>query len=286
MASLLLVSCLALLNLTSMPASATSNIGFSLSPKSSSFGIGSNLILNVSLADNNGIKYNSAQINLAYPSNLLTFEAVSLNGPFTICPQNTGGNGKVAIACASPTSETSTKPFAVIAFKVIVSGSAQLTMTSGANIYDSSGNSVWDGMLSNVNYNLLPAGQGLSSQTTIPPSLSSLSITVETSNGQHLAGAAVRLGNTKSGKTDASGQINFSGVTSGSRSLEISASGQRSLKTTVSLSPAENKLVSFKLKPSPINFWWIILAITLLCALVVVVRSLAASRHKKSWRRV
>lgn len=155
-----------------LPYSAQAAAGdayFSLSPSSGSYTVGNNLILSVSETSTSGDNTNAVQINLSYPSSLLQYQSSSLDGPFTLCGQQTGAGGVVNIGCASTTVVNSTSPVAQITFSVLGSGTASVAMTSGSDIDNTSGASVWNGVLPSSNFTLSKAAVTTPTTPTTSP---------------------------------------------------------------------------------------------------------------------
>lgn len=112
-----------------------------------------------------------------------------------------------------------------------------------------------------------PAAGTQSSPSSTPPvtaTKGSLSVTVSDSQGLRLSGATVKL-DAQTAITNASGLANFAGVYTGDHKLTITASGQQTFTTDVTVGGGENKIVSYKLTKA-IN--WIPIALTALAALV------------------
>ena len=140
-----------------MPFSAYAAAGdsyFGLSPTSGSYTVGNSLVVSLSETSTSGDNTNAVQANLSYPTSLLQFSSISLDGPFTLCGQQTGGSGAVNIACASTTAESGTSQVAQITFSVLAAGTASVAMTSGSDIDNTSGNSVFNGNLPSASYTL------------------------------------------------------------------------------------------------------------------------------------
>ena len=265
---------------------ATGDAYFSLSPSSGSYTVGDNLVLTVSETSTSGDNTNAVQVNLSYPSSQLQYKSISLDGPFTLCGQQSGGGGSVNIGCASTTVVGGESPVAQITFSVLASGSAAVAMTSGSDIDNNTGNSVWNGVLPSASFTLSKvvtapptsptppsSGSGGSSKssgsspsptstsptttttqktpttapTTASPSLASISVTIISPQGEPIAGAKVTLSNQQSAVTNASGVATFPGVKSGAYTVTVTDPGNKSVQTTFSLTPGQNKLVSFKL---------------------------------------
>ena len=149
-------------------AYATGDAYFSLSPTGGSYTVGNTLILSVTETSTSGDNVNAAQANLSYPSSLLLYKSMSLNGPFTLCGQEAAGSGSVAIGCASPTAESGTQAIAQISFSVIASGTAAISMTSGSDIDNTNGVSVWNGVLPSASFTLVPVSVPAPTPTTTP----------------------------------------------------------------------------------------------------------------------
>jgi len=261
---------------------AASDAYFSLSPQNGNYAVGSTLVLEVSETSNAADGTNAAQVDLSYPTDLLTFQAISLTGPFTLCAQQTGGGGSVEIGCASPNKQSGTQSIAAVSFNVIGSGAATIKVVSGSDIDNTEGKTVWNRTLADT---VLSLGGTQNSTPTKPStsfvSLGSLSVTVSSTNGKRLTNAKVILDNGKTETTDQAGVVNFSGITSGNHQLSITVPGQKSLSTTVNLKPGENKLVSIKLTPKPTVLWPIILIIVGLVVIVLLIVSFSYQRLPK-----
>jgi hypothetical protein len=262
---------------------ASGDAYFSLSPSSGSYTIGNNLVLTISETSTSGDNVNAAQANLSYPSSLLQFQSISLTGPFTLCGQQTGGSGSVNIGCASTTVVSGTHPIAQVTFSVLASGSAPVAITSGSDIDNDSGVTVWNGVSPSASLTLSQtataptkpttpssgssgstkssgsssgsSGTGATTTTQTPttapttasPSLASISVTIVSPGGKPIAGAKVTLNKQQSAVTNASGVASFSGVNSGAYTVTVSDPGRKSAETEFSLTAGQNKLVSFKL---------------------------------------
>jgi len=277
---------IALIGVTSpyMAHAASGDAYFSLSPASGSYTIGNSLVLTVSETSASADNVNAVQANLSYPSSLLQFQSISLTGPFTLCGQQTGGSGTVNIGCASTTVVSGTHPVAQITFSVLASGSAPTVMTSGSDIDNNSGVSVWNGVLPSASFTLSQAvtappkttppssgssgstkssgssssSSSTSSTTTTPtttttapttasPSLASITVTILSSTGTPIAGAKVTIDKQQPELTNASGVASFSGVNSGAYTVTVTDPGKKSAQTKFSLTAGQNKLVSLKL---------------------------------------
>lgn len=127
---------------------------FTLSPTTGSYSVGNNIVVSVSETSTSGDNTNAVQANLSYPTSLLQYQGISLDGPFTLCGQETGGGGAVNIGCASTTTVSGTSQVAQVTFSVLASGTAPVAMTSGSDIDNTSGSSVWNGTLPSASYSL------------------------------------------------------------------------------------------------------------------------------------
>src|ERR1700689_844401 len=68
---------------------ATGDAYFSLSPASGSYTVGNTIVLSVSETSTSGDNTNAAQVNLSYPTALLQYQSITLNGPFALCGHQT-----------------------------------------------------------------------------------------------------------------------------------------------------------------------------------------------------
>lgn len=151
----------------SKSASATGDAYFTLAPTSGTYAVGHTITLAISETSTSGDNTNTVGVNLSFPSSL-TWESTNLTGPFTLCAQNSHGSGTVNIACAATSAQSGTQDVATISFDVATGGSnATVAMTSGSNIDNTSGQSVWNGSLPSATYTLQGSG-GSSTPTPTP----------------------------------------------------------------------------------------------------------------------
>ena len=133
---------------------------FTLSPDSTTHTVGDSVVLSISETSGSSDNTNAVQANLSYPTSLLQFVSINLSGPFSLCGQKSGGGGAVNIGCASTTATSGNQAVAQITFTAISNGSASVSMTSGSDIDNTSGSSVWNGVLPSTTYTLNPVTTG------------------------------------------------------------------------------------------------------------------------------
>lgn len=264
-------------------AEATGDASFNLAPGSGTYSVGNTINVAVSETSSAGDNTNAVQVNLSFPAALLSWQSTNLTGPFSLCAQNSHTAGTVSLACAATTAQNGTQAIATISFTVLAGGNAGVAFASGSDIDNTSGASVWNGVLPGVTYTLSgpppstptpapakktstttaakatatptpsasptpsPSASPAPSATPAPSSkpLGSISITVSDAAGR-VSGATVDFDG-QFGQTNSSGVVNFSGVKSGSHTLTITAPGDKSFSTTVDIMPGQNALVSYKL---------------------------------------
>ena len=154
---LCLVSLVALLNRS---AYASGDASFTLSPSSGSYQTGSTITVSVSETSTSGDNVNAVQANISYPTSLLQYDSISLTGPFTLCGQQSASGGIVGIGCASTSTVSGAQNVASVTFTVEAAGTATLTMSSGSDIDNTSGTSVWNGTLPSASYTLSTPSTG------------------------------------------------------------------------------------------------------------------------------
>jgi len=277
--------------LSSKSVPAATDAYFSLSPSSGSYTVGNTLTVSISETSSASDDTNAVGVDLSFPSSLLTYSSSTLTGPFTLCGNNTHTSSTVSVACVASAAQSGTKAVLSVTFKVKAAGTASVKMTNGTDtgIDNTSGTSVWDGVLRSGSFTLKSAttqssgGSTGSSGTTssIPTSsgstttkpsttttkkkttaqtatksttqpLGSLSITVSDDEGGRLVNALVVLDNQQKSYTNASGIANFAGVKSGNHTVTVTAAGQKQYSATVTLSPGQNKLVTYQLSKATV----------------------------------
>lgn len=244
--------------------------------------MGGNIVTTISENSPSGSDTNAVQAVLYYPANLLKFVSISLIGPFTICAQNSGGNGQVHIACASSNAQSGKRAIAEVAFKVLNTGAASISMAKGSDIDNTYGTSVWNQALPSASYNLVAdtAGQAVMSAQLPQSSYGSISVTLETDSGQKVINATVSL-NGDIRQPNKNGTVNFSGVPSGKYELLVKATSYKDLSLTGNLNPGQNKILIIKLTSSS-NYVWLygLLAAVLIVGLGLVLKKL----YRKPYR--
>ena len=290
-------------------AATPGDAAFSLSPSTGSYTVGATVTLNVSETSSSGDDVNATQANFSYPTSLLQYESITLNGPFTLCGQETGGGGTVDIGCASTTTVSGTQPIAQIIFKVLSDGTAPVAMTSGSDIDNNSGNSVWNTVLPSASYTLTqpttpppaptptptPApsptkstsssssSSTKSSSTPTTPTPVTTTPTTTTPTTILLTSLSVTITNTQgqpvvdakvvldkqTAYTNKNGIANFAGVPSGTYTMAVSDPGKKTTLSMVVLDPGENKLVSVKLANQ--NSVWTAVAYIAAGAVVIII---------------
>lgn len=164
------------------PTLATGDAAFSLSPASGDYNVGNSINLVVYETSQSGDNANATQVNLTYSGNL-TFNSTSINGPFTLCAQNSHTATTVNLACASSTTESTGQPvvIATISFSVNATGSGLVALASGSDIDSTSGSSVWNGNYPSVDYTL---------STPPPPAATGAGSTSGSGSGSNSGGTA------------------------------------------------------------------------------------------------
>lgn len=131
---------------------------FTLSPTSGSYNYPSTITLNITETSDSGDNVNAVQANLTYPDTLLSISSISTgssdDSPFTLEAQDTAGSGVIDLAFASSSTVSGTQNFASINFNILSSGTAAVDMVSGSGIDNTSGSSVWNGVLPTASYTL------------------------------------------------------------------------------------------------------------------------------------
>lgn len=140
-------------------AAASGDASFGLSPSSGSYQTGATVTVSISETSSAGDDVDAVQANLSYSGNL-QYDSMSLTGPFTLCGQQSGGGGSVAIGCASTSTESGTQSVATVTFTVESAGTGTVDMVSGSDIDNTSGSSVWDGSLPSAQYTLSTPSTG------------------------------------------------------------------------------------------------------------------------------
>lgn len=148
-------------------ASASGDATFALSPTSGTYPSGATINVDVSENSSAGDNTNAVQVNLAFPASL-SWQSTTVTGPFTLCAQNTHTATTVSLACASTTAVSGTQAIATISFKVVGTGSATVSMTSGSDIDNTSGSSVFSGGLPSATYTLPAAPAPTPTPTPAP----------------------------------------------------------------------------------------------------------------------
>jgi hypothetical protein len=118
----------------------SSNATLTLSPSTKTVAVGDNFDVSV-YGDSGSAAVNAVQVNLSYPSNLLTF--VSSAGNTTTWPieaQNTGGSGTVKIGRGTTSPVSGKQLIATVTFKASAAGTASVAFTSGTGMVSSSDN--------------------------------------------------------------------------------------------------------------------------------------------------
>ncbi|HEY2004362.1 MAG TPA: carboxypeptidase-like regulatory domain-containing protein [Candidatus Saccharimonadia bacterium] len=172
------ITCASLLAFKYVNASGDATFG--LSPSSGSFGSGATINLAISETSSAGDNTNAVQVNLSFPASL-QWQSSTLTGPFTLCAQNAHTATTVSLACASGTAQSGTQAIATISFVVVGTGSATVAMTSGSDIDNTSGSSVFSGTLPSANYTLpAPATPSPTPTSTATPKPSGAGIKTPT----------------------------------------------------------------------------------------------------------
>ncbi len=207
---------------------ATGDAYFSLSPTSGNETVNTNFTVQISVTASSADNMNAIQANLSYDPTV-QYVSTTLNGPFTICPQNTGGNGVVNIACASPTDESGTQNIAYVTFNAKTAGAANIKMASQSDIDSDNGSSVFNGNL--------PA----TSLTVVNASSSG-----GTGGGTTGGGTSGGTGSTSGGGSTSSGSQSGSGSSSSTTksSSSSSTSSSSSSPSTSTTAPAPTATAS------------------------------------------
>ena len=150
----LLVSTGALVARGGGTAKAAGSASFAVAPLSGTYTLGSTVSVAITETSVLADYVNAVQANLSFPAGLLSWQSTTLTGPFTLCAQNAHGAGTVSIGCAAPSAQSGTQSIATVSFTVISGGSAPVTMISGSDIDNTSGASVWNGVLPGATYTL------------------------------------------------------------------------------------------------------------------------------------
>jgi hypothetical protein len=153
-----IVSCFCLLagTLCMGVAHAAGDASFSVSPNSGSYNVGDTVVVNIAETSSAGDDTNAVQVNFSYDTSMLTYESMSLTGPFSSCGQQTGGSGSVSIGCSATSSQSGTQTIAQVSFTAVASGTAVVSMVPGSDIDSTSGTSVWDNVLPTATYTISP----------------------------------------------------------------------------------------------------------------------------------
>lgn len=290
---LLAVCFIAGLILLAMPASlvrAAGDASFSLSPSSGSYTVGSTLTVSLSETSSSGDNTNAVQANLTYPQNL-TYEGMTLTGPFTVCGQQSGGGGSVNIGCAASSAQAGTQPIARITFQVTSSGSAAVNMAAGSDIVSIGGTSVWNTALPSAAFTLnnvvtttpapvvrthsapVPAAPVPVTAAPIPAPVvalpkpkASLKVTVTDTHHQPLFHVKVSLDDHYSAYTDERGQAGFSDLSGGIHTLLVTDHGNKTVQERLMLTADLTKRVAVQLSSAGLPA----AVLRLLAAIVVV----------------
>lgn len=153
---------------------ASGDASFSISSPSSVFSVGSEIVVTVYETSSDSDNTNAVEANLSYDSSKLLYDGTTL-GVFTYCAQNKGGNGAISVACATSTGQLGTQMVMGVRFKVLTSGTTQVKMAKGSAIDNTSGRTVWNGILPSATYSLGSSSKTDTSdkgvQPTTPPTM-------------------------------------------------------------------------------------------------------------------
>ena len=132
-------------SLISKGAYASSTDYFSISPATANYQVGNSINIAISVTANDTINAINAQ--LSYSSSNLRYNSDTLTGHFTLCGNNSGGNGSINIGCAvSGNGVTGYEAIANLNFTVLAQGTAEVKFVSGSAIVDVSQNNTFNGI--------------------------------------------------------------------------------------------------------------------------------------------
>lgn len=132
-------------SLISKGAYASGTDYFSISPTTANYQVGNTINIAISVTANDTINAINAQ--LSYSSSYLRYNSDTLTGPFTLCGNNSGGNGSINIGCAvSGNGVTGYQAIANINFTVLAQGTAEVKFVSGSAIVDVNQNNTFNGI--------------------------------------------------------------------------------------------------------------------------------------------
>ena len=178
----LLLLALALCLMALLPVSRAGATGndayFGLSP-GGSYTVGQTFTVQITETSSAGDNVNAVQANLSYPTSVLQYDSSSINGPFNICAQGAeGGNpscfsngisaGSVDIGVASTSTVSGTQNVASVTFTILTATSTSTSsgspvyfgLTSGSNIDNTGGGSVWNGALTGAAFTFSAPSSG------------------------------------------------------------------------------------------------------------------------------
>jgi hypothetical protein len=214
---------------------AAGDASFNLSSSPLSYTTGQTITLNVSESSSSADNANSVQMNLSYPSSL-TYDSVTPDGPFTLCAQQTGGGGAVNLACASTSAESGTQAVARVVFTASSAGTASVSIASGSNIDNTSGNSVYNGQYPSISYTISNPSSGGG-----------------TSGGGSSGGGST--GGSSGGSTGSTGKTTYSPppttTTTNTKTSSPTASSSPTPKKTTPVSTPPSTKTSSSTAPSP-----------------------------------
>ena len=145
---------------------------FSINSGSNNYPVGQTFNVEISETSSDNVNAESAVLN--YPASLLTLNSITLNGPFTLCGNDSGSGGSINISCAVPDNTvTGTQQIANLNFTPTVAGVSTIDFTSGTAISNSSQVNSWNGVYPSANYTIYqpaPTPQPTSTVNTSTPS--------------------------------------------------------------------------------------------------------------------
>lgn len=125
---------------TNGSSSTTDDKSLYLSPNSQTISNGSNLT--VELRMNSSENINAISAKISYPTDLLEFQTIEVNGVFEVQAQSKAEGGVVMIDRGTMTPVSGDKPIVKITFKTKSAGSASLSFNDGSIVSSSSNTNI------------------------------------------------------------------------------------------------------------------------------------------------
>jgi len=153
-----------------------------LSPSSGSVAQGN--YITISVRENSGSEsVNAAQVNLSYPSNLLSFVSITSSSAFSIVAQNSGGGGSVSIGRGALPAVSGIQTIASVRFKALTnSGKATVSINGSSSVVSANSNTNIATSLVGGSYSLTnpPPAPVAPPKDITPPKITSLAVSSTT----------------------------------------------------------------------------------------------------------